>query len=63
MIIWLFPLSFWLSAWSDRASNQTTAERDMYLGVYGGLGVAQAIFTVLASVTLYFSTLGNFSIF
>ena len=61
--------SIWLSMWSDSntagAYNQTkpanytepTAERDMYLGVYGGLGIAQALSAVIGSLFLYLSTL------
>jgi len=35
--------NFWLSAWSNDADNATVsmAQRDMRLGVYGALGLAQ----------------------
>ncbi|KMQ91536.1 multidrug-resistance like protein isoform e [Lasius niger] len=52
--------SVWLSVWSS--DNQTivngtvdtvdTAKRDMYLGVYGVLGLGQAIFVVLSQTAL-----------
>ena len=35
--------SAWLSDWADTSAkgNVTTADRDLYLGVYGALGAAQ----------------------
>ncbi|XP_046419120.1 multidrug resistance-associated protein 1 isoform X10 [Neodiprion fabricii] len=43
----------WLSKWSDdNTTVSDTAKRDMYLGVYGGLGLGQAIFTLAASFSL-----------
>jgi len=35
--------NFWLSAWSNDADNATVSmeQRDMRLGVYGALGLAQ----------------------
>ncbi|GAB1859186.1 Multidrug resistance-associated protein 1 isoform X7 [Camponotus japonicus] len=49
--------NIWLSAWSN--DNMThvngtidTARRDMYLGVYGVLGLGQAIFVVLSQTAL-----------
>ncbi|XP_046739576.1 multidrug resistance-associated protein 1 isoform X5 [Diprion similis] len=43
----------WLSKWSDDNTTVVdTAKRDMYLGVYGGLGLGQAIFTLAASFSL-----------
>ena len=46
--------NFWLSAWSNDADNATVsmAQRDMRLGVYGGLGLAQGLSTSLW--TLFF---------
>jgi len=37
--------NFWLSAWSNDADNLTVslAQRDMRLGVYGALGLAQGL--------------------
>jgi len=37
--------NFWLSAWSNDAENATVsmAQRDMRLGVYGALGLAQGL--------------------
>ena len=41
----------WLADWSS--SNVTSAsERDMYLGVYGGLGLAQALLALSSSLLL-----------
>ncbi len=55
-----FPCSsIWLRVWADQASNQTSSDRDLYLGVYGALGVAQIITIVAASLLMYFSTLGG----
>ncbi|XP_046591582.1 multidrug resistance-associated protein 1 isoform X10 [Neodiprion lecontei] len=43
----------WLSKWSDdNTTVSDTSKRDMYLGVYGGLGLGQAIFTLAASFSL-----------
>lgn len=33
--------SMWLSDWSADVNNSVPHIRDMYLGVYGGLGIAQ----------------------
>lgn len=58
--------SIWLSKWSDvenevaanMTSNSTSFDsRDLYLSVYGGLGVGQAVMVVLGSLFLYLSTL------
>ena len=57
--------SIWLSQWSDsmsrNSSNLTSEElaqqRDMYLGVYGGLGLGQTIAVIFGSLFLYVSTL------
>ena len=37
--------NFWLSAWSNDADNATVSmdQRDMRLGVYGALGLAQGL--------------------
>ncbi|XP_027527984.1 canalicular multispecific organic anion transporter 1 [Neopelma chrysocephalum] len=47
--------SLWLSAWTDDAQhyvNQTypTEQRDLRIGVFGALGVSQAIFLLFATV-------------
>ncbi|KAM6182924.1 ATP-binding cassette sub-family C member 2 [Erethizon dorsatum] len=47
--------NLWLSAWTGdsltfNATNYPASQRDMRIGVYGGLGVAQAIFVLIASV-------------
>lgn len=36
--------SMWLSDWSDDPDNSVPHIRDLYLGVYGGLGIAQSNF-------------------
>ncbi|CAH1122634.1 unnamed protein product [Ceutorhynchus assimilis] len=53
----------WLGLWSDDADmvdkNGTVnkAKRDLYLGVYGALGIGQVIVIFFASLTLYVGTL------
>ncbi|XP_046739582.1 multidrug resistance-associated protein 1 isoform X10 [Diprion similis] len=43
----------WLSKWSDDNTTVVdTAKRDMYLGVYGGLGLGQASFVLLSQLTM-----------
>ena len=38
----------WLSIWSSNIGNSTdTASRDMYLGVYGALGIGQGKKTII----------------
>ena len=61
--------SIWLSFWADNelpfVSNETINEltqnngtmKDIYLGVFGGIGFAQAISAIFASLLLYISTL------
>ena len=51
--------SIWLSSWSDSYANgnHTTSQRDMYLGVYGGLGLGQGVAAVIGSLFLYLATL------
>lgn len=41
----------WLASWSS-ANVTSDAERDMYLGVYGGLGVTQATCVLISSLCL-----------
>ncbi len=48
--------SIWLSKWSDSNSNEK-GDRDLYLGVYGLLGVAQGVTAICGSIFLYLSTL------
>ncbi len=31
----------WLSEWADHQNSSVPATRDLYLGVYGALGIAQ----------------------
>ncbi|CAG9853670.1 unnamed protein product [Phyllotreta striolata] len=53
----------WLGIWADDdklVSNGTTTDtgkRDMYLGVYGALGLGQVITVLFASLALYIGTL------
>ncbi|XP_046739580.1 multidrug resistance-associated protein 1 isoform X8 [Diprion similis] len=48
----------WLSKWSDDNTTVVdTAKRDMYLGVYGGLGLGQALGVILGIMALYLGTL------
>jgi ABC-type multidrug transport system fused ATPase/permease subunit len=45
----------WLSEWTSDASEDpvaTDANTSMYLGVYAGLGIANAVFTMIASFVL-----------
>ncbi|CAB3223722.1 unnamed protein product [Arctia plantaginis] len=54
--------NYWLTAWSNDDKmlvNGTvdTARRDMYLGVYGGLGVGQVVSVSVSSLALYLGTL------
>ncbi|XP_005407735.1 PREDICTED: canalicular multispecific organic anion transporter 1 [Chinchilla lanigera] len=52
--------NLWLSAWTRdsliyNGTNYPASQRDMRIGVYGGLGVAQAVFVVIASMCSVFS--------
>jgi len=62
--------SIWVSLWADNrlpfeevlhntnvTRNMTAYRRDVFLGVYGSMGFAQAIGAVLASLFLYLSTI------
>eukprot|EP00090_Calanus_glacialis_P002437 TRINITY_DN11824_c0_g1_i1.p1 TRINITY_DN11824_c0_g1~~TRINITY_DN11824_c0_g1_i1.p1 ORF type:complete len:1639 (-),score=332.95 TRINITY_DN11824_c0_g1_i1:544-5460(-) len=62
--------SIWVSLWADNrfpfeavlhntnvTRNMTDYRRDVFLGVYGSMGFAQAIGAVLASLFLYLSTI------
>eukprot|EP00092_Neocalanus_flemingeri_P004166 GFUD01004481.1.p1 GENE.GFUD01004481.1~~GFUD01004481.1.p1 ORF type:complete len:1636 (+),score=378.79 GFUD01004481.1:74-4981(+) len=61
--------SIWVSLWADNrlpfeevlhtndTRNMTSTRRDIFLGVYGSMGFAQAIGAVLASLFLYLSTI------
>ncbi|XP_046388373.1 multidrug resistance-associated protein 1 isoform X3 [Ischnura elegans] len=44
--------NFWLSAWSNDNSTTDSSRRDMYLGVYGALGVGQAVTCVIAALMI-----------
>ena len=47
----IFPgTNFWLAAWSDDPDSAIPSIRDMYLGVYGGLGAASAITVMFSSL-------------
>ena len=41
----------WLARWSS-TSVTSDKERDLFLGVYGGLGLSQAIFVLFASICM-----------
>ncbi|KFO27170.1 canalicular multispecific organic anion transporter 1 [Fukomys damarensis] len=52
--------NLWLSAWTRdsntfNSTNYPASQRDMRIGVYGSLGVAQAIFVVIASLLSVYS--------
>ncbi|KAG8222673.1 hypothetical protein J437_LFUL002555 [Ladona fulva] len=49
--------NFWLSAWSNDNSTVDTSRRDMYLGVYGALGIGQAISIFVGSLTMSLGSL------
>ncbi|XP_071454824.1 multidrug resistance-associated protein 1 isoform X2 [Hetaerina americana] len=49
--------NFWLSAWSNDNTTVQSSRRDMYLGVYGALGVGQVTSVLLSSLTLFIGTL------
>ncbi|KAM5272344.1 ATP-binding cassette sub-family C member 2 [Ctenodactylus gundi] len=53
--------NLWLSAWTSdsytyNGSNYPASQRDMRIGVYGALGVAQGIFMLLASIGSVYSS-------
>ncbi|KAI5638820.1 ABC transporter domain-containing protein [Phthorimaea operculella] len=55
--------NYWLARWSNDERmliNGTTVDtklRDMYLGVYGGLGIGQVVSVSISSLALYLGTL------
>ncbi|XP_075224809.1 multidrug-Resistance like Protein 1 isoform X1 [Lycorma delicatula] len=54
--------NLWLSAWSsdtslNNASNIDTSKRDLYLGVYAGLGVGQVATVLLGTLAIFVGTL------
>ena len=60
--------SIWVSFWADNRfpfeddtidRNMTTTRRNIFLGVYGAGGFAQAIGAVIASLLLYLSTISG----
>jgi ATP-binding cassette subfamily C (CFTR/MRP) protein 1 len=57
-------MSFFKGAWSDDktivVNNVTnTAKRDFYLGIYGALGIGQALAILLSALTLYIGALNG----
>ncbi|KAF2361957.1 ABC transporter-like [Trinorchestia longiramus] len=44
--------NMWLSRWSEDETSNDPGRRDMYLGVYGGLGVGQAVFILFGAFSL-----------
>ena len=60
--------NIWVSFWSDNRfpfeeelehRNMTVGRRDIFLGVYGASGFAQALGAVIASLLLYLSTISG----
>ncbi|XP_050728277.1 multidrug resistance-associated protein 1-like isoform X2 [Eriocheir sinensis] len=49
--------SVWLSIWSEDTDRNST-NTDMYLGVYGAMGVGQAIFVFVGAFSMSYGTLG-----
>ncbi|CAG7831109.1 unnamed protein product [Allacma fusca] len=52
--------NIWLSVWSNENTlngTQNVDKRDLYLGVYAGLGVGQAVAALIGSFTLFYSSL------
>ncbi len=56
--------NYWLNFWADNTLNDTCYSddnknscRNFYLGIYGGLGLSQAITTMVLSVTIAITTL------
>lgn len=43
----------WLSDWADDPTSIEPSRRDLYLGVYGALGIAQGTNRILFSVKLF----------
>ena len=46
----------WLAYWSS-ANITTNEERDFYIGIYGGIGMGQGLFTLLMSITVTLGTI------
>lgn len=42
----------WLAEWADHPNSNEPATRDLYLGVYGGLGIAQAVTLFATSIAM-----------
>ncbi|CAH2234392.1 jg21196 [Pararge aegeria aegeria] len=64
LVLQLFQVgsNYWLAKWSNDAEmmvNGTVdkSRRDLYLGVYGGLGVGQVVSVSVSSLALYLGTL------
>ncbi|XP_068632708.1 multidrug resistance-associated protein 1 isoform X2 [Battus philenor] len=65
LVLQLFQVgsNYWLSEWSNDRSMITEngtvdkSKRDLYLGVYGGLGIGQVISVSVSSLALYLGTL------
>ena len=50
--------NFWLAEWSDDPDSAIPSVRNLYLGVYGGLGAASSVTVMLSSLLV---TLGGLS--
>ncbi|KAF5296657.1 hypothetical protein FQR65_LT10197 [Abscondita terminalis] len=48
--------NLWLSEWSS-SKNTTTSERDVYLGVYGALGIGQVVSLLIMTLALFMGCL------
>ncbi|XP_078381051.1 multidrug resistance-associated protein 1-like isoform X2 [Oculina patagonica] len=46
----------WLAYWSS-ANVTTDKQRDMYIGIYGGIGLGQGLFTFLVSISITFGSM------
>ena len=51
--------TFWLNIWSDQKLGNASESkyRDLYLGVYGGLGAAQTLSMLILSIVVAICTL------
>lgn len=49
-------IGVWLAYWSS-ANVTTDKQRDMYIGIYGGIGLGQGLFTFLVSISITFGSM------
>ena len=52
-------ITFWVSLWTSNAFGDAseTENRNMYLGVYGGIGLLQSLLVMFSVAIIAFSTL------